>query len=103
MDHETQRLVESGKGYWCYYVTDIEPVGPEIVESGDESLGEMPSFNEQLVYQPVNVDINEDGEPYAWFPDPDLSLLDTDGNRYVRIEEVRLTPPPDAEPAYKYE
>lgn len=96
--------VERGEGYWCYYVN--KPPEPRIGIADGDSLADIePTYNEQLVYRPVKVGVNGDGEVYAYFYDEDMpfeEMLTTGGKRFVPTQQVYSTPLPDAEPAYKH-
>lgn len=95
--------VERGGGYWCYYTRPPVEM-PPIVAPPDADF-DKPTFNEQLVYRPVEVGVNDDGEAYAYYYDEDADfeeLVKNGGKKFVPTQQVYATPLPDAEPAYKY-
>lgn len=72
----------------------------------EPGVADQPTFNEQLVYRPVKVGVNDKGEVYAYYYDADMSfdeMLETDGKRFVPTQQVYAEPLPNAEPAYKHE
>lgn len=98
-----QRLIERGYGYWCYEV--LEPVEIGTAPADGEMGAESVDIDTQLVYRPVMVDTNDDGEAYAYYYDAESNtreLLERGWKRYVPLDQVYGSPLNGAEPAYRY-
>lgn len=95
----------SETGYWVYRVLERDDDIPMVSE--EEGFPEEPTtFDEQLVYRPVTVETNDDGELYAYYYDYDadpMEIMKTGGKRIVPMEQVRKTPPERAIPAHRVE
>jgi len=102
------RCIERGEGYACWMIELPQDQSPIVEPAKESATFENATFDTQLVYHPVNVEINENGEAYAYYWD---SLEDGEiasrgknaGKRYVQPQYVHSSPLPNAEPAYKYE
>jgi len=103
MDRETKRLVERGEGYWVFE-KEATTDHPPMVATESGAVSEPISIESETVYRPVKVDTNSDGEVYAYFYDTDMpfeEMLETGGKRFVPTQQVHLSPPKSAKPAYK--
>lgn len=92
-DSKTQ-LVEQGRGYWCFRVLDPEENNPFISENGELP---DPTYDVLECYHPVDVDINDKGEAYAWFYydyEDTEKMIEMEGKRYVPMDQVYLKPLP---------
>lgn len=112
---ETPLVVEQGYGYWCY-TRHKEPEGVPIGKPDEEfPTPETITVDTEDVYRRVVVEVTEDGDPYAWFRDPDedpsgweelTRLIERDGKTierggkiYVPINQVWASPLPGHEKA----
>ena len=103
---ERNRLIEKGKGYWCYEIVVYENHPPMADNPDDVSLSCTSDYSTQLVHRPVSVDVTDDGEAYAYYFDVDadpMYVCENGGKRYVPLDQVHLTPLPGSEPAYKHD
>lgn len=98
------RAIERGEGFWCYYTPKPDPAPAPIQPNGGD-LSDAATFDEQLVYRPVTVDINDDGEAYAYFYDEDADWEDLEkrgGKVFVPPRQVYAEPLPGAEPWHEH-
>lgn len=90
----------------AYYVYE-EPIPPKVSPKTEKTIAssDEPELNTQLVYRPVTVEQNDDGELYAYYYDTDAKperVLKDGGKTYVPTQQVHPTPPDDAVPDYKF-
>lgn len=90
-------LVERGEGYWCFRVMEQNDM-PLVAEPSAAVPDEPATYDEREVYLPVQVDVNSDGDAYAWFwhdYDDPMKAAEMEGKRYVPMDQVYLNPLPD--------
>lgn len=100
--------IERGEGYACWLVAKSRAARVEPASEGG-SIGEVEtSFDTQMVYRPVRVEVNDGGEAFAYYFDDnptreDLEREKYDGRIFVPPKFVYAEPLPHAEPAYRHE
>jgi hypothetical protein len=99
------RCIETGGGV-AVWEAEI-PQEPRIgfVSESDAATPDAPTFKTVTLYRPVRVDINDDGEAYAYYYGSNLpfeQLLKTKGKVYVDPRYVHATPRPNSHRASRF-
>lgn len=89
--NKIETLVERGEGYYCFRKPTVEEHPPPVGIDEDAGMPDPPSFDAVDVYRPVTVEVDDNGEPYAYHHDSDAPA-ETDGKVYVSLEHVYVKP-----------
>jgi len=88
----------------AYAVWEAEIPNTTVPIMTDElDMAQAAEYNTVTLYRPVNVDVNGDGDAYAFmFVDYDHPGARDDGKLFVDPGHVHRSPPKKSHPAYKF-
>ena len=88
--------IERGEGVVVWDVEIPSPPQPTIQSSGPTTVDDIEPLNIVTLFRPVRVDVNDDGEPYAYYYGTTQDFeteMKTGGKIYVEPDHVHVSPP----------
>lgn len=89
------RCIETGEGVAIWEAEIPQELRIGFATESDAATMDAPTFKTVTLYRPVRVDINDDGEAYAYYYGSNLpfkQLLKTGGKVFVDPQYVHVTP-----------